>query len=207
MKKRWVPLNFLLMFILSGCNYVQGYVNMMKERGLSEEYAVSLRDWTRDITAHSQLETKFYLSATYRSPEFNEAFLKEQARVRQWPEDWARKQGEIWRQVSADYREFLLYAYTSDMEANDFAARNSIWAVFLLDGKGNRIEPLEIRAVERINAELEAFFPFVNKYYGKGYIVRFPVFAAEPEMHLVFSSVLGRVDLVWKASDIKTGKK
>jgi len=207
MKKRWVPLNFLLMFILSGCNYVQGYVNMMKERGLSEEYAVSLRDWTRDITAHSQLETKFYLSATYRSPEFNEAFLKEQARVRQWPEDWARKQGEIWRQVSADYREFLLYAYTSDMEANDFAARNSIWAVFLLDGKGNRIEPLEIRAVERINAELEAFFPFVNKYYGKGYIVRFPVFVSEPEVRLVFSSVLGRVDLVWKAADIKTGKR
>jgi len=205
--KRWLPLNFLLMFILAGCNYVQGYVNMMKERGLSEEYAMSLRDWTRDITAHSQLETKFYLSVTYRSPEFNEAFLKEQARVRQWPEDRARKQEEIWRQVSADYREFLLYAYTSDMEANDFAARNSIWAVFLLDGKGHRIEPLEIRAVERINAELEAFFPFVNKYYGKGYIVRFPVFVSEPEMRLVFSSVLGRVDLVWKAADIKTGKR
>ncbi len=197
--------SWLVILSLSGCNYIQGYVNMMKERGLSEEYAESLRTWTRDVTAHSQLETKFYISATYRSPEFNDAFQKEQARIRQWPEEQTRKQEEMWRRLTSDYREFLVYAYTSDMEANDFGGRNSIWSVFLLDGKGIRHEPLEIRNVERINAELEAFFPFVNKYYGKGYVIRFPAFVEDSEMRLIFASVLGRVDLVWKSEE--TGKE
>ena len=204
MKKRVHIWPWLLVFLLGGCGYVQGYLDMMKDRGLSEEYAQSLRTWTRDATAHSQLETKFYISATYRSPEFNDAFKKEQARVRQWPEEQTRKQEEMWRRLTAQYREFLVYAYTSNREANDFGGRNSIWSVFLLDGKGNRHEPLEIRKVEQINAELEVFFPFVNKYYGKSYIVKFPVFNDNPKIRLIFASVLGRADLVWKVEE--TGK-
>ena len=199
MKKVFYLLSCLFILMMSGCTYVKGYVDMGRDRGLSDEYFRSLGQWTRDMTGHSQFETKFYISATYRSQAFNDAYLKEQARVRQWPDQETKKREEMWKQLSADYVEFLVYAFTDNMEANDFDARNSIWSVFLIDGKGKRYEPIEIRKVDRITTEMEAFFPFINKYYGKGYIIKFPLIESPQDMKLVFSSILGKIDLEWKA--------
>ncbi|HOU76521.1 MAG TPA: hypothetical protein PK175_03130 [Syntrophales bacterium] len=200
MKIRYICFGALLVFTLAGCAYVQGYLDMAKERGISEEYNRSLRAWTREMTAHSQLETRFHISATYRSPAFNAALLKEQARVRQWPEARVKEQGEVWLQNMTPYREFLVYVYTSDREANDFDRRGSIWSVFLKDGRGKQTEPVEIRGVERITAEMEAFFPFINKYYGRCYLMKFPAGEEQAELQLVFASVLGRVALQWEAA-------
>jgi len=207
MKKSFYLFSCLIIFILTGCTYVKGYVDMGKDRGLSDEYFQSLGQWTRDMTGHSQFETKFYISATYRSQAFNDAYLKEQARIRQWPDQETRKREEIWKQLSSDYVEFLVYAFTDNMEANDFDARNSVWSVFLIDGKGKRYEPLEIRKIDRITTEMEAFFPFINKYYGKGYIMKFPVIESPQDMKLVFSSILGRIDLEWKANSNSKSKR
>lgn len=198
MKKAFYLLSCLIILMLTGCTYVKSYVDMGKDRGLSDEYFQSLGRWTRDMTGHSQFETKFYISATYRSRAFNDAYLKEQARVRQWPDQEMKKREEVWKQLSSDYEEFLVYAYTDNPEANDFGTRNSIWSVFLIDGEGKRYEPLEIRKVDRITTEMEAFFPFINKYYGKGYIMKFPVMESPLDMKLVFSSILGKIDLEWK---------
>jgi len=189
----------MLILTFTGCGYLQGYLQMIKEQGVSEEYQRSLREWTREMTAHSQFETKFYISATYRSLAFNEAFLREQARVRQWSEARVKEREEAWMQTDSAYREFLVYAYTDNMEANDLDRQGSLWSVFLREGTGKRYEPLEIRRVERITPEIEAFFPFVNKYYGRCYIVKFPAGETNIDQHLVFSSVLGKVDLVWQA--------
>lgn len=198
--KKVMPL-WICMLILTftGCGYLQGYFQMIKEQGVSEEYQRSLREWTREMTAHSQFETKFYISATYRSLAFNEAFLREQVRVRQWSEARVKEREEAWIQTHSAYREFLVYAYTDNMEANDLDRQGSLWSVFLREGTGKRYEPLEIRRVERITPEIEAFFPFVNKYYGRCYIVKFPAGETNIDQHLVFSSVLGKVDLVWQA--------
>jgi len=205
MKKGFYLVICLIILMMSGCTYVKGYVDMGRDRGLSDEYFRSLGQWTRDMTGHSQFETKFYISATYRSQAFNDAYLKEQARVRQWPDQETKKREEMWKQLSSDYVEFLVYAFTDNMEANDFDARNSIWSVFLIDGKGKRYEPIEIRKVDRITTEMEAFFPFINKYYGKGYIIKFPLIGSPQDMKLVFSSILGKIDLEWKApSDSKS---
>jgi len=207
MKKGFYLVICLIILMMSGCTYVKGYVDMGRDRGLSDEYFQSLGQWTRDMTGHSQFETKFYISATYRSKTFNDAYLKEQARVRQWPDQETRKREEMWKQLSSDYEEFLVYAFTDNMEANDFDARNSIWSVFLIDGKGKRYEPTEIRKVDRITTEMEAFFPFINKYYGKGYIIKFPLIESPQDMKLVFSSILGKIDLEWKYDSSSKSKR
>jgi len=192
----------LCMTTMIGCGsfkgYVASYVEIGKERGMSGEYLGSLQEWTRNETAYSQFETQFYISATYKSEDFNRAFLKEQARwLHLTVEEQTRRQAAQ-REAISDFTEFFFYAYTAVRTANDFGDRNSSWRVFLIDDKGRQIDPLEIRRVERdkVTPTIESFFPYVQKYYGYCYHIKFPRQSYRP-LQMVFASHLGKIELIW----------
>ena len=188
---------------LSGCSslkgYVEGYVDIAKERGISEEYLAELRKWTREQTAYSEFETKFHISATYRSDDFNRAYQKEQARLLQLGDDDRIRRETILRQSDGEFSEFLFYAYTAEASANDFGLLQSMWRVFLLDEQGRQITPLEIRRIDRdkVTPLIETFFPYVKKYYGYCYHLKFPRQSTK-SVRLVFVSYLGKIELDWK---------
>jgi len=192
----------LLVFLSLGCAGVKGYLEIFQERGLSKDYFDVLARSTRSETLYSQLETRVRIKATHKSPEFNRAYLEEYTRIYRQvtPENLlpAAKTG------AGEFLEFYFYAYLPDREANDFARPRSIWAVFLLDEKGRRIDPVDLRRIDKVTPVVEAFFPYVNRHYGYFYLVRFPAPAdgdpasrAGGETRLVFASVLGRVALSW----------
>jgi hypothetical protein len=60
--------------------------------------------------------------------------------------------------LSSDFTEFLFYAYTPEKESNDFSKERSIWTVFLLDEKGKRINPVEIRKIDKITPVITVFY-------------------------------------------------
>jgi hypothetical protein len=190
---------------LLGCNsfkgYVESYVEIGKERGMSEEYMGNLQRWTRNQTAYSQFETQFYISATYKSDNFNQSFIKEQARFLNLTQEEKARRETLQRQAVSDYTEFFFYAYTAVRTANDFADRNSTWRVFLVDEGGRQLDPLEIRKVERdkVTPIIESFFPYVHKYYGYCYHIKFPKQSSFP-LKLVFASHLGQIELIWHES-------
>ncbi|MDQ5985525.1 MAG: hypothetical protein CSYNP_01236 [Syntrophus sp. SKADARSKE-3] len=189
--------------ILSGCSslksYMEGYVDIAKERGISKEYLTELSKWTRDQTAYSEFETKFHISATYRSDDFNRAYLKEQARLLQLSETDRNQRDAILCQADGEFTEFFFYAYTAEVSANDFGMRQSMWRVFLLDEQGRHIVPLEIRRIDRdkVTPLIETFFPYVQKYYGYCYHLKFPRQSSK-SMRLMFVSYLGKIELDWK---------
>jgi hypothetical protein len=189
--------------VVLGCtgwrDYLGSYLEIGKERGLSEEYLSSLQKWTREETAYSQFATSFHISATYKSDAFNRAFMKEQARFLNLTQEDRAKREVVQRQSTSDFTEFFFYAYTALRSANDFGDRNSTWRIFLLDEKGRQIDPLEIRKVEReqVTPLIESFFPYVQKYFGYGYHLRFPRQPSSP-LKLVFTSHVGRIELNWK---------
>lgn len=201
--KRWTLILIgLCLIAFWGCNslkgYVESYVEIGKERGMSEEYLQSLQAWTRDQTAYSEFETKFYISATYKSDAFNLAFLKEQARMLLLNEEEKGRREAILRQTASEFTEIFFYAYTAMRSANDFGERNSTWRVFLLDQAGRQINPLEIRKLDKVTPTMESFFPYINQYYGACYNVKFPRQALE-DLRLVFTSHLGKMELTWHA--------
>ena len=193
---------FVILAII-GCSSVTSYLDIARDKGTSKAYMDVLNRWTRKETLYSQFETNIQISATYKGNVFNKAYLDEYARMYNLTETEKEKRSDLQAGFASDFREFLFYAYIPDKEANDFEKPNSIWKIFLLDEKGNRVEPLEIRKIEKITPVIEEFYPYINKYYGMFYSVKFPPVpggAADDttgRMRLLFTGVLGKVELAW----------
>ncbi|MCU0581623.1 MAG: hypothetical protein MUF26_04105 [Syntrophales bacterium] len=192
---------------LTGCTYLQGYVDIAKDKSLSNEYQAALNDWTRTKTVHSQFETKVSITSTLKSPAFQRAYIREYERIysleAREKQHWEKTQAGL----ASDFTEFVFYAYIPDKEANDFHRINSVWTVFMVDDQGRQEKPLEIRRIDKITTVTEAFFPYINKYYGAFYSVKFKPLketnahsgdAFRKPLALVMTSVLGRVELQWQ---------
>jgi hypothetical protein len=192
-------------FVLAiiGCSYMESYLDLAKDKGLTKAYNDVLNKWTRQKIVYSQFETKVQISATYKGNAFNKAYLEEYARIYNLTEAERKRRSDMQAGFASDFREFFFYAYIPDKEANDFEKPNSIWRVFLLDEKGNRVEPLEIRKIEKITPVIEEFYPYINKYYGMCYSLKFPPAPdgiagdATSRMRLIFTGVPGKVELTW----------
>lgn len=201
MKKCFLLVLGILLACCIGCTQIKSYVEIVKDKTISKEYLNSLDKWTRDKTVYSQFETKVRIAATYKSSEFNKAYLSEYSRIYSLTEPEKKSKEEMFEDLSSDFTEFLFYAYTPDKDSNDFDKRDSIWTVYLLDEKGNRIYPVEVRKVKKITPVIKEFYPYINKYYGIFYSLKYPPlsFAEGDSKHLklIFASVLGRVELEW----------
>jgi len=194
----------LLVAVLLGCSQIQGYVDIARDRGLSKEYAAVLNQWTRSETVYSQFETRIHVTATYRSREFNKAYCREYERI--YPAAIEEKGQPALAESDQDSREFIFYVYTPEKDSNDFDKQNSIWKIFLVDDRGNRIDPIDVRRIPKITPVIESFFPYVNQYYGVTYKIRFPASrqgagtngeALKKPLRLMITGVLGKTELAW----------
>ncbi len=208
-KYSWLAFSILLMFCFS-CSHFEGYLEIIKNERISEEYINVLNKWTRDKTVYSQFETRASIVATYKNREFNKAYLSEYSKIYSLTESEKKSKEEILTDLASDFTEFQFYAYMPDKDSNDFDRQNSIWTIFLLDDKGNKAYPVEVRKIKKVTPVIGKFYPYVNKYYGMFYSLKFqPLPSAreqkadvKPEkLKLVFTSVLGRVELEWNMQD------
>jgi hypothetical protein len=190
----------------AGCADLQGYVAMAKDKGLSDEYRAALHSWTRTQTVHSQFETKVSITSTLKSRAFGRAYQKEYERIYQLTPEDKKKWEQMQAGLASDFTEFLFYAYTPEKAVNDFDKQNSVWTVFIIDSQGKRLDPVEIRRMDKITAVMESFFPYIHKYYGSFYSLKFkPLPGLDAEagdssgkpFKLVMTSVLARVELEW----------
>ncbi len=186
----------------AGCGNLNDYLEISRDRGVSGEYLKALNRWSRSQIVYSQFETRAHIRATYRSPEFNRAYRKEYANIYPAGAGDREGKGEI-PAAAADFTEFTCYAYIPEKSSNDFDRRGSIWSVFLIDGGGERIDPVEIKRIEPVTPVITEFFPYINPYYGYSYRLRFPPLNgsgyADGPLRLVFASVIARVELEFAA--------
>jgi hypothetical protein len=189
----------ILSLSMVGCSHFEGYLDVIREKGLSDEYQTVLARWTRSQTIYSEFETKARITATYESPEFVNANLKEFSRMYHLRDEEVKKRAEVTREKSSAARGFVFYAYIPEKKFNDFDKRESLWTVFLVNEKGERIDPVELRRIEPLSPVITEFFPYVNPYYGIAYRVRFPlnhpVGSGWGKMKLFFAGVIGEVRL------------
>lgn len=206
MKRRGGVLLLVLVLCFAGCAYLQDYVDMAKTQGVSGEYQNALDAWTRSKTVHSEFATKAMITATLKSRDFNQAYRKEYERIYRLKPSERKTWEETQAGLTSDFTEFLFYAYTPDREANDFDKGQSSWQVFMIDPTGKRIDPIEIRRIEKITPVMEAFYPYIRKYYGNFYSLKFaPLEGIEERTSdpsrkpftLVMTGVEARVELQW----------
>ena len=198
--RRWVlcVIAGASLFTAAGCGHLQDYLEISREKGMSGEYLAVLDQWSRSQIIYSQFETMAHIRATYRSPEFMRAYLREYARIYPASEGDPKRREQIQTATAADFTEFIFYAYIPEKSSNDFDRRGSIWTIFLIDG-GERIDPVEIRRIEPVTPLITEFFPYINPYYGYSYRLRFPLLTkpgkAGGPLKLVFASVIAKVEL------------
>ncbi len=196
MRKCKPALILLCACLLCGCAALGEYVDIVRPVTLSKDYRRALDKWTREKTAYSEFETRVKIVATWKHREFNDAYWTEYARFYDLSASERRARQDA---AHSDATEFLFYAYTPDREANTFAHYGSIWKIFLIDGKGNRHEPREVREIREVSPLMVHFYPYVQPSYGKAYRLAFSPasVAGTGDATLVFTSVLARVELVW----------
>ncbi len=203
--KRILLLVLVMLYSVSfiSCSHVQSYMDVARDEKISRGYQDVLNRWTKKEIVYSQFETRVQITATYKSDAFNRAYNKEYARIYYLTAEESKRREEMEAGFTHDFREIIFYAAMPNKEANDFEKANSTWSVFLSDEKGTRIAPIEIRKIEKITPLIEAFFPYVNKYYGNCYTLKFPPAGDSPggkddrPMKLVLTSVLGKAELIW----------
>jgi hypothetical protein len=197
--KRWVNLviGALCLIGVAACGHLDGYLDIVKDKGMSEEYLQVLGRWTRSKIIYSQFDTQANIIATLRSPEFNRAYLQEYARIYQLSAD-ELKNHEAMR-AESEFTEFIFYAHIPERTENDFDRRGSIWSIFLLNGKGEKITPVEVRRVDPVTPLVTGFFTYIKPYYGICYWLRFPplekIGGGDGPLKLVFASVVGKVEM------------
>jgi len=183
----------------AACSHIEGYLDIVRQKGISEEYLTVLAKWTRSQILYSQFETQTHISATYKNTEFQRAYFKEYSKIYHLQEEEARRGVEIQKRKASNLTEFIFYAYVPEKSSNDFDKQGSIWTVFLVNERGDRIDPVEIRRIEPVTAIIKEFFPYINPHYGIAYHLRFPSFDDSggdiQALKLVFASVIGEVIL------------
>lgn len=197
--KRWLcpTIGALCLIVVSACSHLDGYLDIVRDKGMSKEYLQVLDRWTRSKTIYSQFDTQAHIIATLRSPEFNQAYLREYARIYQFSGDELKKYESM--HAASEFTEFIFYAYIPDRTENDFDRRGSIWSIFLLNARGEKITPVEVRRVDPITPVVTGFFTYIKPYYGICYWLRFPplekIGGADDSLKLVFASVIGKAEL------------
>ncbi|MCJ7616813.1 MAG: hypothetical protein MUO43_09795 [Desulfobacterales bacterium] len=169
-------------------------------------YKAALIKWTSEVRIYRGLDLELKASATFKSPEFREAYANEYVRSYNLNREEKEKLIKDQKEASLIYNDFIMAAYVPDKKWNDFNKKDSIWKIHLNAGNGKKIKPLEIRKIKKIDAVISHFFPYINTWQSI-YLVRFPVKLPGTDKNIiddtwsnikmVITSVLGTTEMVW----------
>lgn len=192
-----VPLFLLL--ILSACSANKGVVK--------PEYSDELDDWTRSVKIYDGLEARLYISATYKSPSFREAYIDRYVDSYGLGETYRTALVEREAEQGDRYNEFFFTAYTPVEEWNDFEKKESIWRLYMEDDTGARLSPVAIAKLDSSDPVLRSFFPYFD-LWSSAYIVKFPKYSdigTEPipgpetkYIKLIATGINGKGELEWR---------
>jgi hypothetical protein len=193
--RRLAAVLLLLVVALGGCTWKEW---SLIPAGGGESYGDVYQRWTRRADVHKELALVLEAQATYRSPEFQEAFLRRWAKYYQVKDEELNRLLAEEKERSAKELRFVLVAQTGKREWNDFAKVDSIWRVFLENERGQRL-PLTEKRQPKSRTETEGFFklePWSEPYELVFDLGERPDFQGDL-VTLVVASVLGEAKFTW----------
>lgn len=162
---------------------------------------------TRSKKVIEKLDSKLFVSATYKNWALREAYVDEYARRYQMDDNEKEKLKEMEKDSDEKFNEFFVAIYTPDERWNDFDEPQSIWKIYMEDEKDNRVYPIEIKKTDTNSPLIKEFYPYVDAW-SSGYIIRFPKYMIAgikpfPEENtnyfkLVITGVVGSAEMEWR---------
>jgi len=172
-------------------------------------YPIALKRWTRESRIYQGLAVKLIVSATYESTDFRRAYADEYARAYHLNDSQHDKLKADQLLAAGTFHDFFIAAYVPEKGWDDFNKKDSTWKFYLAVNAGLKIEPVEIRKIDKIDAVTRHFFPYITPWKSI-YRVRFPALRPETQqplvpsgtaaVRLVITGVLGTAEMVWEGS-------
>lgn len=170
------------------------------------DYPSVYKEWTRHSRLVQEVGTVIEAWATYKSPDFRQAYIAKYSRVYDLPDhDRAALQKEQ-LEVSRGTFDFHVAVQTTIDRWNDLERKNSPWRVTLVDEAGTELSPTAIRAMKLPELYETKFFP-ERTDFTRTYSITFSrpaeeqAFAASAKKQLTLriAGPMGRIDMVWDA--------
>ena len=200
------PIIFLLLLVLavtvSGCSK-----KAVKPEEARPEYARVLDKETRSAKIYQGLDGILYITATYKTMEFRQAYVELYVKGYQVGEAYRAALQEREKEESEKYNEIFFTAYTPEARWNDFDRHDSVWRLYLEDDSGSRLIPVSIKKIDASDPLIREFFPYFDPW-SSGYVARFPKYSetgTEPipgektaYLKLIVTGILGKGEIEWR---------
>ncbi len=174
------------------------------------DYSKVLNAETRTTKVYSGLDAVLFITATYKTMEFREAYVDLYAKGYEVDPSYLAALLDREREENDRYNEIFFTAYTSDSKINDFDKRDSVWRLYLDDSEGDRLTPVSVTKLDSNDPVLRKFFPYLDQW-SSAYTVRFPKYSVTGNetipgpgtkfIKLVVTGVMGRGELEWRFND------
>ncbi len=202
-----LALGLLLLAVgAAGCALVKP-LRAQPQARRAASYREVLERWTRQEREFDELETKLYVSATYKSWPFRQAFVAEYARIYLLPDQ--EREAMLARETAAleQFHDFVLSAYAPVRQVADLSSKAGIWRLYLEGPGGLRVLPSAVEQMKEPLLVLTAFFPYVDQW-SRVFLARFPKRTRDgrevlpnPEsdpFRLLLTSTEARATLAWR---------
>ncbi|NCC23871.1 MAG: hypothetical protein EOM25_01535 [Deltaproteobacteria bacterium] len=186
----------LLVLFSSACTWHEVERTLWPE--VHDDYFQVTEEWTRTDAIYSGLDTELKVRATLTSWPWREAYVQRRAAMYRLT---SREQADLLdeqRRAAESGIDILIATSSSFPENRKIEYAGDLWKVFLLDGQGRKIFPLEIRDASWNTQQLRRFIPHYTQWQ-KFLWVRFPV-QTEDTLHMVITGPLGQLVFEWNES-------
>jgi hypothetical protein len=170
----------------------------------------SVRDrWTRQGTLYKGVSSLVFLTATYKSWEWRQAYLatmRDNAALT--PTEYQELVAKERAAYNTGHEFFISVAMPIHRWAANLAAKDSQWHITLVNSRGEEVHPEKIERFRRVTPNITEFFSY-HTTFGEAYVLRFPrtlpdgrpVLDAQPPMAMLrLAGPPGKAELVWQAA-------
>ena len=131
---------------------------------LTPPYKKAVKKWTAEARIYQGLDPRLLVWATYKSPEFRRAFVKEYSADYLLRTSEAEKMLADQLAAAASGYDFLVAVSAPDYRDRDISSKNSLWRVFLETDSGRRLEPFEIAPINKKTFQLVNYFSYITAW-------------------------------------------
>ncbi len=168
-----------------------------------DTYPDILKQHTHKTSVHEVLEVRLMIEASLLGPALRNAYVKEYSKRFELNREDRHELLAHQNEENNKYVVFFVSTYTPEEDWNDFTDRDSIWRFYLTDGKGQRVEPLNIEVVDERDPVIRDFYPYLDPWT-KPYRILFPRYSSDGvpmgqgnSLVLTVTGLKGKAELEW----------
>lgn len=173
--RRMAAVLILALALATACSTVRDAYHEFDPRPKPADAAFRavVKKYMQEGSIHSGPATELLVEALPANWEVRRAWVERRAEAFAWTPAQKAKDLADQKAEYAKYNTVLGSVYVPDMKWNNLGENEANWRVYLVNKKGQRVEPVDVRHIKQRTAINEAIYPFWGKW-SRLYLVKFP---------------------------------